>query len=209
MTEEHIFTVTITIGSALVGVIGTILGIWIGPYVSRSLERRKEKDSIKPNLIKITYTFYSIRKMRFELANSNGFRARMLNNMLIDLTTNIHSDTTNLQSLYNSTLDHHHREEDLQTKYLDRLIEIEAELHKSMIDVKRHFGNRTYKHVYSVIKPAIDNSNKDVLLHEYRDIPLDEHKKIETTLTREIQNGLSQINKDLQQVILAIENILP
>lgn len=174
MTEEHIFVVVIT----AISTSGTLAASLLVPLIVSRIEKNKHKKVIKSELSETLYRFFYYRKGYIKLLNVNNYRVRKINIVWPETTKSAMpaSYTQKMIRQHNELVNARDKDYPLMIQFEQTIIDFGSKIHRILLDVELYYGTSYYNKVYKIIKPILDESNKDSSLFDYRAM---NHEEIE------------------------------
>jgi hypothetical protein len=155
MTEKNIFLIITICGSLL----SVAMGALLSPFVASRIEKRKQKNNLKPELMKEVSLLFSLRKSLFLSLNYERFHSVKAHILWTQLRkTNLTGEARQeIERQYNV-----HKEDidDLSAKgneYYDKVNASEAQITYLLAQVEIYFGKKTYNSIYYILYPYLSN----------------------------------------------------
>lgn len=188
--------------AAIVGLVGVIIGAAITPLITHSVESRRIKSRIKPELIGLMYLFYNYRKALLTTVNDLGFQIRFLFFKKEELiTTATISEKANLEIEVELLSKSIARMIDNHKEYFAKLTEIEAKMLSVLSQVSEYYGESKYTKLENLIRPKLEASNSQQELYNYGLLDAQKISELKSSLAQILIDKAHELDKDCSKII--------
>lgn len=190
-------------------IISVALGAILTPLTINFIENSREKKSIKPELIKLVYQFFNLRKVTVNLQNTIKIQTReseIRHNQIIS-----EQDPNNKQQIekrYIHLLKFQEQNVNTMIKFLSQLNDVEAEICSKISSIKSRYNSQKYTTIDSELKSHLDESNTSCNFFDYDNLSELEFDKAHKKFNELLDKKNKEFNLSCDKVIKKINSIL-
>lgn len=194
--------------STLLPIITLIIGAFLVPTIQSLFEKRKRKESLKQELVKDVVKIYNYLSFltnsqnQFAVYNAIHDKVKFIEMMpeMVDEFPVIMNDIPAEERAIEAR--------NLSRKYLEDIVNIEADFTANLITIKHLFGNTVYKKCQPILTEVIKDVNTPTVLHDYMTMKLEECYVNLGNLNNQVNERTKVLTQKSHSVVNKIQEII-